>query len=115
ASQIIAVRAVSGNPMVVSTNRHVSQGIYDIVSETWDAGSKTLSGTSHVVGNDPYELRIYAAKDGGGNWIVGTASVSSDDTSAGVTASVAPQSGAEVRATFKSSQNRDIKWSVTFN
>ncbi len=113
ASQIIAVRAVSGHPMVVSTNRHVSQGIYDIVSENWDAGSKTLSGTSHVVGNDPYELRIYAS-NGSGNWTATMASVSSADQGAGVTANPIAQTGAEIRVTFKSPGNRDVKWSVVF-
>jgi hypothetical protein len=112
-SKIIAVRPVSANPMVVSTNRHVSQGIYDILEENWNAGTKTLSGKSKVVGNDTYELRIYAA-NGAGNWTVASSSVSAADMGAGVTATAPTQNGAEVRATFKSPTNRQIDWSVVF-
>ena len=114
-SRIIAVRPVSGNPMVVSTSRHISQGIYDILQETWDAGSKTLSGKSRVVGNDPYELRIYAANASGGNWTAGSATVSAADQTAGVTVAPVAQSAAEVRVTIRSTTSREISWSVVFN
>jgi len=115
ASRIVAVRPLTGNPMVVSTNRHVSQGIYDILQETWDAGTKTLSGKSRVVGNDPYELRIYAANGSGGNWTAASASVSAADQTANVTVAPIAQSAAEVRATFRSPTKREITWSVVFN
>jgi hypothetical protein len=114
-SRILAVRPVSNEPMVVSTNRHVSQGIYDILGESWDAATKTLRGTSRVVAGDPYELRIYAAAGGGGNWTAASSAVSAADASAGVAAMPPVQSGPEVRATFKpGTANRQIDWSVVF-
>jgi len=109
-SRIIAVRPLGADPMVVSTNRHISQGIYDIQQENWNGGTKTLSGTSKVVANDTYELRIYAP----GTWMVGSSSVSSADQTAGVTSTAPTQSGPEVRATFKSTTSRQIQWSVVF-
>jgi hypothetical protein len=109
-SRIIAVRPVGTDPMVVSTNRHISQGIYDITQENWNGGTKTLSGTSHVVAGDTYELRIWAP----GTWMVGSSAVSAADMTAGVTATMPTQSGQEVRATFKATSNRDINWSVVF-
>ncbi len=55
--RIIALRAVENRPVVLSTSRHISQGVVDVVKEEWnDCG--TLSGTSRIIANDPYELRI---------------------------------------------------------
>ena len=56
--RVIAVRADEGHPVVVSTSRHVTQGMIDVTDETWNADAKTLSGTSQVVGGDTYEIRI---------------------------------------------------------
>ncbi len=56
---ILAVRPVEDHPMVLSSSQHVTQGMIEIDEETWDAASKTLSGVSNAVPNEPYELRIY--------------------------------------------------------
>jgi hypothetical protein len=108
--RVLAVRQVSGNPMVLSTSRHVSSGIYDILSETWNAGTRTLSGTSRVVRNDPYELRIYAANAGGGAWTAANAMASG-----GVSTPTVNQSGNQVRVGFTSTTNQNVNWSITFN
>jgi hypothetical protein len=107
AARIISVRKLSGEPMVVSTNRHVADPIYSIEKEAWGGGA--LSGTSKVVGGDDYELRIYAAKTGGGNWTPGTVTVDG-----GATASVSANA-AQVRVTIKSATNKTINWSIPFN
>ena len=60
--RIWSLREKTDHPMVVSTSRHVTQGIVDIVSERWDAGKRILSAESKVVAGDPYELRIYTPK-----------------------------------------------------
>jgi hypothetical protein len=104
--KVISLRAVSGNPMVVSTSRHVSQGIFDIAKEGWNGS--VLSGTSKLVAGDDYELRIYAAK-ASGNWTAGTPAVDG-----GATASVA-QTGAQVRVTIKSAAGGVVNWSLPFN
>jgi hypothetical protein len=106
-TKVISLRAVTGNPMVVSTNRHVSQGIYDITRENWSGTA--LSGTSKVVGGDDYELRIYAAKTGGAAWTAGTPTADG-----GATATVT-QNGVQVRVTVKSAAGGLINWSVPFN
>jgi hypothetical protein len=114
-SRIIAVRPVSGEPMAVSTSRHISQGIYDILDENWDLATKTLRGTSRVVGGDPYELRIYASRGAAGNWNAVSSAVSAADASAGVVAGPPAQNGPEVRVTFKpGTANRQIDWSIVF-
>lgn len=56
--RVIAVRPVAGHPQLLSTSRHITQGIVDVNGERWDAAARTLSGTSDVIAGDPYELRI---------------------------------------------------------
>ena len=54
----LAIRPRANHPQLISTSRHVTQGIVDVADEKWDAATKTLSGRSKLVGEDPYELRI---------------------------------------------------------
>ncbi|MDR0535645.1 MAG: alpha-galactosidase [Puniceicoccales bacterium] len=60
--QIVSLRPAVGHPVLVSTSRHVTQGVVDVREEKWvesGAGeSGCLSGVSEVIANDPYELRI---------------------------------------------------------
>jgi hypothetical protein len=56
--RVLALREKTDVPQVISTSRHITQGIIDIHEEKWDENSKTLSGTSKVVKGDPYEIRI---------------------------------------------------------
>lgn len=56
--RVLAVRPAADHPQLLSTSRHVAQCLVDVLRETWDPASKTLSGTSHVVAGDPYGLRV---------------------------------------------------------
>ena len=56
---VLAVQPVQEHPILLSSSQHVTQGIVDVVSVAWNAETKTLSGVSKVIANDPYELRIY--------------------------------------------------------
>lgn len=56
--RILALRPMTDYPQVVSTSRHVTQGVIDLTSEHWSESQRTLSGTSQLVGGDPYEMRI---------------------------------------------------------
>lgn len=56
--KVFAIRPVQSYPQVISTSRHITQGLVDIVEESWNSSSKTLSGKSNVVAGDVYELRI---------------------------------------------------------
>ena len=112
--RVIAVRAAEKHPVLVSTSRHVTQGIVDVVEESWSG--RRLSGISHVVGGDAYELRIAGLKDGG-NWKLVSADVASGDLSAGVSIEVVP--GAQdgdgwVRAVIRSAKSRDVLWKLVF-
>ena len=107
--RILAVRPVSTVPQLISTSRHVTQGIVSVLAENWD-GTNTLSGISRVVGGDPYELRILTPSNG---WKAQNATVSAADQAADVTVSCL-QSNELVRATLQSLTNREVAWSVAF-
>jgi hypothetical protein len=110
--RVIAVRADEGHPVVLSSSRHVTQGIVDITGEVWRGGK--LSATSKIVGNDPYELRIAGLKDGGKTWKLVSADISPRDKAAGVTVSSHESSGL-VRVTLQCPQSRDVKWTIQFD
>ena len=59
ACRILAVRPTQTHPMLISTSRHVTQGMVDVTDEKWEAAATglagTLSGRSKVVGGDAYE------------------------------------------------------------
>ena len=111
--RILAVRPVSDVPQLLSTSRHVTQGIVDVTDEKWDGAKSALSGTSKVVENDRYELRVIlpvAAK----SWRATAVKVSAEDETAGVKATF-QQDGPKLRVALTSSASRNVKWTVTFN
>jgi hypothetical protein len=109
---VLALRAVSGRPQVISSSRHITQGIVDVVEEKWDAEKKELAGVSKIVGNDPYELRV-VLPPGKGTWKILTVNVSEDDKTAGVTIEGTEKAGL-LRAMIKSAQSRDVHWRISF-
>lgn len=110
--RVIAVRADEGHPVVLSTSRHVTQGIVDITDEVWLKGK--LSATSKVVGKDPYELRIAGLTGGGKTWKLVSVDVSPGDKAAGVTAS-SHESPGLVRVTLRCPQSRSVRWPIQFD
>lgn len=56
--KVVALRPVVDHPCVLSTSRHITQGMIDFEEEYWDAATRTLSGVSRVVGGDPYDVHI---------------------------------------------------------
>lgn len=110
--RVLAVKPVSENPQLLSTSRHMTQGIIDVSDEKWDASLMTLSAVSKVVGADPYELRIVVPV-GDKSWKVNGVSISADDVAAGVKVEF-KQEGPKVRVLISSAANREVKWWVQF-
>ena len=98
--------------MLISTSRHVTQGIVDVDQEEWNSRKYEMRGKSKVVGEDPYELRIYAPADSD-PWHVRSADVSQADSLAGVTIE-SEQAGPEIRVTINSPENRSVSWKIVF-
>ena len=57
---MMSVHEVAKHPQFISSNRHVMQGYVDVVKTDWDPATRTLTGTSKVVGGDTYKLVIAA-------------------------------------------------------
>ncbi|MHC4438043.1 MAG: glycoside hydrolase family 36 protein [Planctomycetota bacterium] len=110
--RIISIRPLGDKPILVSTSRHVSQGIVDVTQESWNSRIKEMRGKSKVVAEDPYELRIYAPFSNA-SWQIGSANVSQADNQAGVTIE-SKQDGPEIRVTINSPGNRTVSWKITF-
>jgi len=103
--RMIALHRLADRPQLVSTSRHVTQGMIDVASLTWDAGKQVLAGRSRLVAGDPYELRIAAPA----GWKVTAADVSEADRKAGVVASMKQSSG-QIRVLLDSPQGREVDW-----
>ena len=112
--RVIAVRAAAGHPLLLSTSRHVTQGIVEVTDEQWNAGTATLSAASALVANDRYELRIAGLTDGGRQWQAPVVKLSAPDQAAGVTAALKEDAGI-LRVTLASPTSRTVRWSVKFS
>ncbi len=111
--RVVALRQLN-HPVIISTSRHVTQGIVDVIEEKWDSEKSTIRGVSRVVAGDPYEIRT-AAPDVVGPWEVFGASVSDADRQAGVTVKIAAgKRSANARVVINSPVNRKVAWSVNY-
>jgi hypothetical protein len=116
--RVIAVRAAASHPVLVSTSRHISQGILEVTGEQWNKQTKVLSGTSRVIRNDPYELRIAGLTEGGKHWELVSTSVSSANQAAGVSISPGatnPDETGWLRVNIAAKQSCAVNWSLKFS
>jgi hypothetical protein len=112
--RVIALRPAATWPQVVSTSRHVTQGIVDLVSEAWDGPQRRLLGVSRVVGGDPYELRVRMPETAE-TWQEGaTPSVSAADVEAGVSIRSKQAKGLLKRYVIESAADREVRWELHF-
>jgi hypothetical protein len=105
--RILAVRPRREHPQVLSTSRHVTQGIIDLEDERWDPATRKISGVSRLVAGDPYELRVLLPETT--DWIVRDASF--DDAAE----ATFHEDGGVMRVTLQSAESRDLAWSIEFN
>ena len=110
---ILSLKALAVHPQLLGTSRHITQGIIDVVEETWAPATKQLSGTSRLVANDDYELRVVTLTSNGTIQAL-KAEVSAEDRATGVSVSLQQQDGL-ARISLKSPTSRAVKWSVGFN
>ena len=115
--RVIAVRGVENHPVLVSTSRHVTQGMVDVTDEKWDAAKKTLSGGSQIIGNDPCELRVAGLDADGKKWKLISATVSAKDQATGVAVTSKPAVAGEdgwCRVGLDSKTSRAVRWTLEF-
>jgi hypothetical protein len=96
-SAVIAIRAAVNHPQVISTSRHITQGLIDLSNEQWRGGE--LSGVSKVVAGDSYELRIVP-----GAWVPD-----------GAEYATISENGSLLRVKVDSSATAEVHWKVKFH
>jgi len=101
--EVVSIVEREDHPVFVSTNRHVRQMSFDVLALDWDAKTETLSGTSLVVEDDRYQLRIYIP-----------AAFSFVEATAGHLAISSQVNNQLMTVDFKSNENSEIEWSVKF-
>jgi len=104
--RVIAVNPLGQHPVLVSTSRHITQGLIDVLEEKWDAGSRTLSGKSKVVAGDLYELRIALPAEG--------AFQPSSATLGGKDMKIGPVANGGVRISITPDKSGTVDWNVEF-
>jgi len=57
-TKIYAIREQMAHPQIVSTNRHVTQGIIELKKDEWNEKERTLSLTADLVGQDLYTVSV---------------------------------------------------------
>jgi hypothetical protein len=57
-ARMLSVRRVEANPQFLSANRHIMQGLVDLLGMTWDEKSRELRGVNLVVGGETYRAVI---------------------------------------------------------
>lgn len=57
--RVYAVRKITGEPIFVSTNRHITQGATDIIGMNWEAEKKNLSVKFNAVAGFRYMFTFY--------------------------------------------------------
>ena len=115
--RVIALRKAVGHPVLVSTSRHVTQGILDVTEEQWNDRSSTLSAVSLLVADYPCELRIAGLADGGKRWKPEAVELSRKDRAAGVAVTFYRGRNEEhgwCRVCLSSPDNRAVPWIVRF-
>jgi hypothetical protein len=104
---MMSVHEVADHPQFISSNRHVMQGYVDVLKTGWDPATRTLSGTSKVVGGETYQLVI------AGNGLK-PAGCSAQGAKAEVKMSAPETDGIAVLG-IDSADNGSVDWSVSFH
>jgi hypothetical protein len=106
--RVIAVRPAEGHPVLVSTSRHVTQGMIDVTKENWDSAAGTLTGSSEMIGHDPYELRFAGVDDSLSHWKFVSAAAEGADVSTS-------WDRGWLRIRMASETSRTVKWTLKFS
>ena len=95
-ARMLSVRKVQPNPQVLSTNRHLMQGYYELADVKW-AGNR-LSGKAKVVANDPMKITI---------------ALNGRQPAAMPNLAIAPD-GKLAMLTLASPENQTVEWAIDF-
>jgi len=105
-ARMLSIHAVQNHPQWISTDRHLMQGYVDLIKKpTWDAARRTLSGTSAVVGHEPYRVTIA---------LNGASPAGADAKDAKATLTVRKQQPELADLVIEAEKNKTVLWTVRF-
>lgn len=105
-ARMMSVREVLSRPQVISTDRHLMQGLLELDQITWDAGARVLSGTVRLPAGDPVTITV--ATNG-----FAAVQCSADDP-VGATLEVPGTGEGLVKIRLTADDGRVAKWQVGF-
>jgi hypothetical protein len=111
--RVLAIRPIEDHPILVSTSRHITQGMVDVEDESWDPGTRCLSGTSGVVGGDPCQLRIFVPGSAGVKKAMAVETIGPKGRK-GVISTI-QQEGPCVRVQIVCPSTCSVRWKVRFS
>ncbi len=106
--EVFAIRRALGHPQVVSTSRHITQGIVDLAELVWDEQNNELHGSSLLVRNDPYRLYIHVPQGFAFSHLVSEPRKSQVSTEIRV-------NGDLLVVEMLSKENQQVDWVLRFN
>lgn len=105
--RVLCVRDVRPNePRVLSTSRHITQGLTDLTDVSYDPQSMTLSGRSNLFPDEAYELRILLPIDQN--------SLEIATVDANMVSSLIRSHGPLRMVTLQSNTEQTVSWSIAF-
>jgi hypothetical protein len=103
-SRVLSVREAKDHPQVISTDRHIMQGMFELSDVSYD--EDTLSGKLHIIEDDPITITI--ARNGE------AAKPRVKSSTAGVVTNIAESNKDWIKVQFHSPETQTIDWEVTF-
>jgi hypothetical protein len=107
--RMLSLRPCADHPQILSTSRHVTQGIVDVSEETWDDSRRILSAKCRDIGQDEYELRLVVPDE---TWI--PKSVNCSDARGGSVSHTVQQRGQLVRIQVRAIGDDQLNVTVEF-
>jgi hypothetical protein len=105
-ARMFSIHAVQSQPQWLSTDRHVMQGYVDLVTKpSWDAAQRTLSGTSDVVGGEPYRITIA---------LNGASPTGAEVKAGSATVTIRPDQPELADLVIVAAENQQVAWTVRF-
>ncbi len=101
---LLGIREKQRHPQILSTNRHITQGGVDLVDVQWDKKSNTLSGESHVIGEDDYVVSLHVPT----GYVLESATCDNGE----ISHKLGENNVAKV--TIRTAENTDVAWQARF-
>src|SRR2546421_9189703 len=109
--RVLTLMPATNQVQLISTSRHITQGMVDLASQNYDPAKNLYAGRSRVVRGDPYELRFAFPR--GKNFVVKSAAARAASVSGLLPVKITNHQGWAV-VEFTSPRTAEVSWEVSF-